>query len=91
MKKHLVQAFAVAAFAVGGAGASLAKDMPTNSISCSQFTKLPSGAWHTAHAEFGFAQTKMVKLGPTVVTPHSLYINRHDFYPVLEQKCGSAK
>lgn len=76
---------------LGGAGTSRAADVPPNSISCTQFHKLPDGGWRTEGAEFSFGMTRHMHLDPQDIHENQVNVNRADLYTAIQQKCGTGK
>lgn len=77
--------------AFGGTGMSRAAEVPPNSISCTQFHRLPDGGWHTDGAEFSFGVTRRVHLDPQDIHENQVNVNRADLYGAIQQKCGKGQ
>jgi hypothetical protein len=80
---------AVSVTLVAGMARALAdNELPSNSIDCAVFSKLPNDHWHVG------APTKFEIGPPTVnlsqmdIEPHAVQIGDFDLYDVLERKCG---
>ncbi len=72
-------------------GTARAAELPPNTVACRDFTKLPSGNWHTDHAEFDLGPAKDTTMVDTTIAPGSFDLgDGADLYRVLEAKCGAS-
>ena len=71
-------------------GPARAAELPPNTVACRDFTKLPSGNWHTDHAEFDLGPAKDTTMVDTTIAPGSFDLGDGvDLYRVLEAKCSA--
>ena len=78
-----------AALSIGFVAAQSDEPLPPNTIKCAAFTKRPDGSWYVEKpTTFDFGSMKAVTISDEVIGPHTVSIDRFDFYDVLERKCG---
>jgi hypothetical protein len=87
MRSFAIMAVSVAL--VAGMPLALAdNELPSNSIDCAVFSKLPNGSWRVgAPTKFEIGPQR-VNLSQMDIEPHAIQIGELDLYDVLERRCG---